>query len=331
MGLPGTAPRAVAAIDFLSNEARAVLAARLSDDSWRVLAVGSVPLEGIENGRITHLSDAAETVAAAIAAASRAGGREPENIFYTLHDSEAVYRRYRASRTLPGEGQVRPADVRAVFSTAERLAGGFETANLYSASLGYVIDDQDPVADPIGVFGRKIEVEAGFLQMRSETLDAWKDVFRRAYAPPTWAVPLAQAAALGAVPADPERRARLVLFQRGGESLVCRLSGASIESCETFAAGTPPALNGSAAGIDEILTAGDHAERTAEKLSKEAGLPARAAKPETAGLQTPQDAPTAGLLAVAREREKLRLTARRGHGLARKARRKMASFWNDYF
>lgn len=329
MRFPGAPTGTVATLDCFSGQARVVLATLSSDASWRVLGAGTAPLEGIEHGRVTHLSDAAETVSAALTAAEKSAGRKHQCLFYAFHDPQAAFRIIRASRTLSGEGQVRGADVRGVYAAAARLAGGFETVNVYSTGLGFVIDDQDPVADPVGVFGRKLEIEAGFLQARADELEVWRSVLKRAFCPLSWAVPLAQASVAGAFAAFSDRLPRVLWFDRDGQSLVCRAVGRSLVAVQD-SSDSPEGLP-DFSGDREVWVAGTRAEARFSALQQH-GVSAKLAAAEgLTGFSSPEDVPTAGLFVVARERERLRLTVQRGRGLAPAVRNKLTAFWNEYF
>ena len=323
------------------------MADKKENGDLRILGGGEAATRGLEKGEIVHAGDLAESIAQAVAKAEESSGLEITKLYFNLDDSRIESAWSTGSRLLDGEGEIGPADVRAAVREAERLAGDFEKKIVYSAEIDYVIDQKDPVADPVGVFGHKLEVKVHLLLARAGRWDAWRRLVRRAGLPESAPALSGLSSAFGVLNPE-ERRGRRILWDIGGDywnglvmdggrireyrTLVCEengwdsLSGVLPALCQDFQKKYP--------GIAEIALTGESAadERILLELKNGLECPVRIAAPwGTAKLNDPAHASLAGLLRLAGDLERKSAMVRPEKSTIAGARQKVRSFFSDYF
>ncbi len=200
------------ALDF-GIEKVFVLIGENKDGRLRTLGLGEAPSRGVRQGKVIHIGDAVEPLVAAIKMAESAAGISVGTLYYNFVDPDLRCLVSRGSKTLKGEGQIRVSDLRDVRLIAERLVGHFERNIIYFREAGYTIDDRDFVANPLGVFGRKLEVEARILTAGSALCDVWQKILGRALVKKAVPVVSLWSTAYGILPKEDRVRTRLIVDQ----------------------------------------------------------------------------------------------------------------------
>ena len=315
----------------------------------RVLGVGQAPSRGVRQGKVIHIGDAVESLVAAIKEAESAAGISVGTLYYNFADPDLRSLVSRGSKTLKGEGQIKASDLRDVRLIAERLVGHFERNIIYSREAGYTIDDRDFVANPLGIFGRKLEVETRILTASSALCDAWQKIMSRALVKKAVPVVSLWSTAYGILPKEDRVRARLIVDQGRdflnifvfGNNMIYdhravwpdpgapaqeRKPAFLIQAVKEFLAGTPV--------FEQILVAG---ERSANSeilalLRESFNLPVSEASSQTiSGSQGLIPSGLGGLLSVADELEARSPILHKERGLLDSMKEKATNFLSDYF
>src|SRR3990167_1471640 len=171
--LSGFSQKILAALDFGEDTVSALIGENKSGQ-YRSLGLGEAPAHGISGGRVENIGDAVESVVAAVRQAEETAGTSAVVWHVNFFDPDMESVVSRGSKTLKGEGQIQASDLREVRQTAERSVGHFEKNVVYSKEAGYTIDERDFVTNPLGVFGRKLEVEMFILMARAAHLATWQ-------------------------------------------------------------------------------------------------------------------------------------------------------------
>ncbi len=332
---------AVAALDF-GAEAVTVVLAEKTEAGLRVAATGRADSSGVRGGEVVHVGDAAESVAEALAAAERQAGFTVDEIHYNFDDPGMRSVKIAGSKVLAGEGEIAASDVADACRSAERMAEEFDRRIVYSRPVAYLIDDRDAVPDPVGAFGRKLDVTLHVLLARAEHWEAWQSVLRRALVGTAIAHPTALSIATAVLP-EGAKGTRVVADVGRDVVTVFACSGPVVSAYRTFAAcertGTAARLAAAvseaaaeAGGAEELLLTGDLAEDEATlEAFASSGIATRRAYPQgVEGLSQASQAPVAGLL-LAADRLHSRTALRPQKGLLSATRRKAAEFLNEYF
>ena len=317
-------------LDFGASEVRLFIGEKKSDGEFRILGAGEAQTRGVSRGEIVHLGDAAEAVLEAARKAERSAGTPISTLYFNFDDPAMESVRGTGAIALKGEGEIGPRDVESACDTARRLVAHFEKQAVYACELGFVIDEKDPVANPVGVYGSKLEVRMHLIQARSACLEAWKGLMRRAHFEGAVAVLSAWSTAYGILPkAD---RGRKTLAVDLGSDFLNSFVFANHRIVAYHTALTPPVLSeaprslaaqirswkGDYPELDRVLVAGDLAvqKEWADALGDESPLPVQVAGPwAVPKLGSPRFASIAGLLEVAAELEWQSAGLHRNHGM----------------
>lgn len=331
-------------MDFGAERIVALIADK-KDGCFRILGAADAATAGMTNGEVTHLGDAAEATREALSQAERAAGLSADTVYYNFDDADMAAASPRGHKTLRGEGEIRPVDVADACETAERMVRNFERRIVYSRTAGFLIDDRDAVANPVGVFGRKLEVSLYVLLARSLPLEDRQRLFRRLGVAKSVPVPSAWSTAYGIIPNEDRRRPRIVAdmgrdfltvfsFEQNRISRHCCVltaeCGASIGETAArlvrqLAADSP---------FEAILVTGDRAEDEGIMQAFSAlGAPAAhvCAPIGIAKLEHPSFASAAGLIRVADELDAKKPILHDEKGLLSAVREKAGAFINEYF
>jgi len=325
-----------------AESVRVILADKKDGAELRILGRGEARLQGFRDGKITHAGDLVESIGEAADHAQRAAGLRIEKLFYNFNDEKIESVWPAGSKILDGEGEIQASDVRAAAGAAERLAGNFEKKIIYSAEVDYVIDDKDPVANPVGIFGHKLDVKTHLLLVRADWSDRWSRLLARAGFSRTTPV-LSGLSSTHAVLSREERRETKIVWDlskaycnglviSGGRILEYRTFLTSPEELESVSAvcvefrKKHPAVS-EAIFTGSLLKEGD----LFAKIQAALALPVRTAAPSVAGLAETGFSSIAGLLQVASDIEKRSTAVRPEKKTLGHAREKVRAFLSDYF
>ncbi len=334
----------LSALDFGADRVVVLIGEKKQDGTFQILGAGESEARGVKNGEIVHLGDAVESAVEAIRQAETAAGIKIQTL-YVNYDAPGVESvKSRGSKILRGEGEIQALDIQEVCETAERLAAHFEKKTIYAKPVHFIIDDRDPVSNPVGVFGRKLEALVHLVQASSVRCEAWQRLIERCGVKKGTLVFSAWSTAYGILPKTDRDRKRLVVdLGRDLASFFIFAQNRIMEyDCfltEGEKPGAPRILNAAGKLLDkhpdseQILVTGE--------LSKDEpliqclkGLPKPFYLSGPVGvekLRSPECSSLAGLLFVADELEKKSSILRRDKGLLTDVKEKTAAFINDYF
>jgi len=325
----------------------ALVAEKKSNGLFYVIGAGDAVTQGVRNGEIIHSGDAAESVVEALGKAERSSGIKVEKLYYNFDDLEMQSVFSRGSRFLNGEGEIHVSDIVSAQKVAERLAGDFEKNIVYARPIKFIIDDRDEVINPVGVFGKKLDVLVHILQSRSSHSDAWHRLMQRAQIFRSTPILSAWSTAYGLLPKN-DRMARRLIMDLGQDLLNAFVfaDGQINQYKVKSGCGKDALLFGDQVRaliheflsldpcISEILLTGDCAQDQAVLNQLEGRVPIafRAALPYgISKLLDPRAASVAGLLLVADEIESRMPMLRADRGIFSSAKQKALSLMEEYF
>lgn len=334
-------------MDFGYEKVRILTGVREKDQSFRVLGAGESPSMGIRDGEITHLGDAAESVMAAAEKAEASSGLAIKTLYYNFDDDRMQSLLAHGSKSLEGQGEIRTSDVRQAAETALRLVGDYQKSVVYARQINFLIDDRDAVAEPVGVFGRKLEIRLHVLMARAGHCEAWRKLVERAGIDRSIPVLSAWSAAYAVLPKEDRKRKRLIL-DAGRDFLNIFIFGNNMISDSRTLLTEKAGLAGETgewaavlkewtrreADLEETLVTGDLADDKGliERLRAAVSLPVRRVAPSgVAALGHPSYASLVGLLFVADELERKSPGLSGHHGLLATVKQKAVSLFHEYF
>lgn len=337
------ARKTISVLDFGSENVYVLIAHRKESGKFEILGGGDAKSSGLKNGEFVYVGDAVESVVEATRKAEKSAGFKIDSIYYNVDDVKMESFVSAGSKVLSGEGQISLRDIQTATDVAHRVAGRFEKKVLYSAQTQYVIDDRDPVANPVGIFGRKLDVTLHVLAARSDYLDLWSQVMQRAHFRRSVPALSLWSSVKGVFGSDPSADRKIfwdmgndllnVGYLEGGRLVDYRgiltsgigatgISGMVEAVSADFLKRHPAAL--------EIALTGDLAESFS--ISPLPGLTSKKYYPAGAEkLTEPKYSALVGLLSVASDAEREDALIRPERGLVADLKEKTAAFINDYF
>ena len=172
---------AVWVADFGADVVTVAAAERRSGEKRpRILGIGQARSQGWRAGEFSNVGDAAESLVSALRRAEDVCGLKCGEIFFNFDDLQMESCFPVGTRTLAGEGQIRREDVAEAVMDARRPVTHFAKDIVYCREINFFIDGRDSVANPVGVFGRQLDVMLHVLLARTRTMENWRQVVDRA-------------------------------------------------------------------------------------------------------------------------------------------------------
>ena len=333
------------ALDFGRDSVIVAVAETKAGGELRLLGGGESPAQGFSGGDLESLGDATEAVVAAVRAAEQRSGLKCESLFYNIDDISLESSHSTVSKSLTGEGQIRSEDVRDAMETALRMVGRFEKSAVYSCATGFLIDGKDSVINPVGVFGRQLDVSMHVLLARADHRERWQKVIERSRLKEGIPVLSLLSASHGVLdPGDPRgvilwdlgRDTLSVALIREGtlrEALVLKAEGLSAADVASAVLTQSKIIEKKDATIEAMMLTGDWAENKAlvEKIQSQWPGTVSVKSPwGVAELCEPRQASLVGLLRVAAASHKGPRSSQLGKNLVG-LRQKAVSLINEYF
>ncbi len=342
--LPRFAGRTLSALDVTAASSTVLIAEKRSD-GLRILGAGQAPSAGVVRGEITHLGDAIESVHEALRRAERSAGVRVSTLYYNFDDPGITEVHASGTKALAGEGQVTRSDAAQAVRVAERTAADFDRITVYFSPARFLIDDQDPVVDPVGIFGQKLEAQVVFFMARAEHCEKWARLVARTGVRAGVRVLSAWSTAFGILPASDRTRRRFVVdagqdlvtaFVYGWDRVLRLAVRPGGEDSAAVAAVLAPLFAEWSAGepFDGIFLTGDREPEEDLRAALETVLGAKVHRCSPVGLPRLEEsryASAAGLVAVADAIEAGRPIRIHERSLFPKVREKTLAFINEYF
>src|SRR6266511_2299774 len=152
---------AVVAVDLGTSKVCTIVAEALADGRTSILGVGLCPAKGMAKGVVVDLDDAASAIARAVERAERNSGYRIISAYVGVSGAHLRSTNNRGVVAVPrGQAEVSAQEVARVLEAARAvpLSAHDEVFQVFPRT--YILDGQDGVADPVGMAGRRLEVEA---------------------------------------------------------------------------------------------------------------------------------------------------------------------------
>jgi|GEM_PF-3770033 len=166
----------IAAIDIGSNTIR-VVAGQLREEKIVLLARSSAQSAGVRNGYITNKSDAYIAIKKAIRLTEKQIGQQITGVYITAGGGPMATKIVSSSIAVShGDSIVTEYDIEQSIRRSVKKSLATNQRNIDSIILQYKLDGQETVSEPIGMKGKKLDVEAMLFNYASQNMDAAEDV-----------------------------------------------------------------------------------------------------------------------------------------------------------
>ncbi len=133
-------------------------------DTVALLGSASVPSRGIDNGTISDISEVALSVASAVEKAEAAAKTKVISLVTNCDGSSLrVYNTKGSVTVAEKENEIGKHEVERVTEAAKTIALPFDREIVHSVTRGFILDGQDGIKDPTGMFGTRLEADMEFV------------------------------------------------------------------------------------------------------------------------------------------------------------------------
>ncbi|MBF6598971.1 MAG: cell division protein FtsA [Dehalococcoidia bacterium] len=149
-----------ASVDIGTTKVCTVVGEVTSDDEMRILGVGVAPSEGLTRGMVENIRDATESIRASVGKAERSSGTRILSAHVGIAGQQISCLNNRGIIAIPDRTRpILPDDVTRVLDGARVVSIPTNREIIHVIPRYYVVDGQDNVSDPVGMYGTRLDVE----------------------------------------------------------------------------------------------------------------------------------------------------------------------------
>ncbi len=149
-----------AGLDIGSTKVCTTVAEVHDDGRVDVIGVGLVPCSGLKRGIVVDVDATAKGIRESIETAQRASGAEIHTAIVGVTGEHIFWLNEHGQVTIEqGDHEVKKEHVNAVVEASRRIKIPQDKEIIYSVPRSFTVDGQTGIKDPVGMFGRKLEVE----------------------------------------------------------------------------------------------------------------------------------------------------------------------------
>ncbi|MBN2046472.1 MAG: cell division protein FtsA [Anaerolineaceae bacterium] len=160
----------IVGIDIGSSKVTTLVARVEANKRFHILGVGIEPSKGIRRGTIIDLNAAGRSIARSIEKAQRSSGLEISSAFINLADSDIKSLNNRGVVGVSGK-MIDQSDVDRALEAAQAIQLEHNSEIVHVIQRGFVVDGNDGIRSPIGLYGYRMEVEAHIITADASLID----------------------------------------------------------------------------------------------------------------------------------------------------------------
>jgi cell division protein FtsA len=149
-----------AAIDIGTTKVATVVGEVTHEDDVRILGVGIGPSAGLSRGMVENIRDATESIRTSVEKAERSSGTRILSAHVGIAGAHIACLNNRGIVAIPDRTRpIMPDDVARVLDGARVVSIPTNREVIHVIPRYYVVDGQDNVSDPVGMYGTRLDVE----------------------------------------------------------------------------------------------------------------------------------------------------------------------------
>jgi cell division protein FtsA len=149
-----------AAIDIGTTKVCTVVGEVTHEDDIRILGVGIAPSVGLSRGMVDNIRDATESIKTSVEKAERSSGTRILSAHVGIAGAQIACLNNRGIVAIPDRSRpILPDDVARVLDGARVVSIPTNREIIHVIPRYYVVDGQDNVSDPVGMYGARLDVE----------------------------------------------------------------------------------------------------------------------------------------------------------------------------
>jgi len=160
-----------AAIDVGTTKVCTIVGEVSGTGETRILGVGVAPSAGLSKGMVDNVREATEAIRASVDKAERASGTRILSAFVGLSGAHVESINNRGIVAVPDRSRpISPDDIARAMEGAKIISVPANREVLHVLPRYFVVDGQDSVSDPLGMYGQRLDVEAHIITVASNAL-----------------------------------------------------------------------------------------------------------------------------------------------------------------
>ncbi|HWO94361.1 MAG TPA: cell division protein FtsA [Dehalococcoidia bacterium] len=149
-----------AAIDLGSTKVCTIVGDLALGPRPRILGVGTAPSHGISRAMVDNIAEATESIRVSVEKAERASGTRIFSAYVSMSGSHIASLNNRGIVAIPQRDRpISVDDVERVIEASRTVSIPTNREIVHAVPRYYVVDGQDHVSDPIGMYGQRLDVE----------------------------------------------------------------------------------------------------------------------------------------------------------------------------
>ncbi len=149
-----------ASIDIGTTKVCTVVGEISHDEEMRILGVGVAPAAGLSRGMVENIRDATDSIKASVEKAERSSGTRILSAHVGVAGAHIACLNNRGIVAIPDRTRpIMPDDVTRVLDGARVVSIPTNREIIHVIPRYYVVDGQDNVSDPVGMYGTRLDVE----------------------------------------------------------------------------------------------------------------------------------------------------------------------------
>jgi len=159
-------------IDLGTESIKAVALESNESSAPKVLGIGGSISRGFKRGSIVDVEEAALSISEALISLSKSSGVPKENIYAGVGGLGISFQKSKGLVVISrADGEVSNEDMKRAVSASEGGLSRLQNKEiLHRVPLLYKVDSEEPIQDPLGLSGSKLEVETMFITAQSLSL-----------------------------------------------------------------------------------------------------------------------------------------------------------------
>lgn len=225
-------PALLAGLDIGTHQITAAVGRLTATQALEVIALQEGPTRGVERGVIVDLADAVEAVARLVRQAEEEAGARITTVAVTIHGPSIRSHNAQATVTLPdSSSEISRWDVDRVLAGCRAAASAYDRQVLHEFVQRFLVDEQDGVRDPLGLFGGRLGAALHVVTIQTAMLQSWRKILNHAGVE-VQAFVLPGVATSHAVLSDLDRDLGVIVVDIGGShtDIICWVDGAIRET-----------------------------------------------------------------------------------------------------
>ena len=149
-----------ASIDIGTTKICTVVGEIAAENDMRILGVGIAPSEGLSRGMVENIRDATEAIKTSIDKAEKSSGTRILSAHVGVAGQHIACLNNRGIIAIPDRTRpISPDDVTRVLDGARVVSIPTNREIIHVIPRYYVVDGQDHISDPVGMYGTRLDVE----------------------------------------------------------------------------------------------------------------------------------------------------------------------------